>query len=173
MWDTLLDNNADKTLIWRFALTPGENFTINVNGSFGSETENVASRKRLSVDLNGVWSPAERFELRFQANAGWDGIGRTGPVVRWYVCGLQPLYTGELFTLGARVEVFADPDGERTRLGRSTLVNLALTPGVVLARAFRARLEARSDFASHAVFGRSSALRTSMLSLAIAAEYVF
>lgn len=171
-WDTLLDNNNDKTLIWRVALTPGERFTINVNGSFGSETENVSNRKRLSVDVNGAWSPREHLELRFQANAGWDGVGRSDRA-HWYVCGVQPLYTGELFTLGARAELFLDPDGARAQLGPVRLLNLALTPGVIVGRALRARLEGRADIADHRVFGKPSAPRSSMLSLAIAAEYVF
>jgi len=172
-WDTLVDNNGDKTIIWRFALTPSESFTINLNGTFGSETENDSSSKRLSLDLDGEWALSERWVLRFQANMGWDGIGGAPGIVRWYVCGLQPLYTGEVFTFGARAELFGDPDGARARLGNTRLINIALTPGVILTQSLRARLEARTDYATRRVFGKESALRHALVSLAVSAEYTF
>lgn len=168
-WDTLLDNNTGKTIIAKLGVTPNAAFNLNLNGTFGPELEDVDDVYRLSLDLDAVWSLRDAFELRLQANYGMDGIG-TRELVRWYVLGAQSVYENQSFKLGARAEFFADPDGARAGLGSASLLNLTLTPGVVLASRFELRAELRGDFALRGHFAHA---RRALASAALAAAYVF
>jgi hypothetical protein len=171
-WDVLVDNNAMKTIVAKIGFT-NHALTINLNGTFGSETENVSDAQRLSLDLNGVWTLTDHFGLRFQLNYGTDGIGGDAPVVRWYVFGVEPEYAGDWFTFGGRAEFFRDPDGARAHLGDVSMFNITLVPGAILARDFRVRCEIRTDIASENVFGWNDEPTRLRLSAALAAAYVF
>jgi hypothetical protein len=172
-WDTIIDNNDAKTLIARLGVTPSESCEVNVNGTFGPELENIDDEYRLSVDLNGAWKASERFALGFQFNFGKDGIGGDAGTVSWYVFSLQPSYTGEVFTFGARAEFFRDPDGARAGLGDTSLFNLTLTPGMLLGRHFKLRCELRTDITTSPVFGKSADPRNLLLSAAVGVDYIF
>lgn len=149
-WDLWVDNNDWKTIIARVGYA-GETFFAGVSGSFGSELANDED-PRLSLDLTGGII-AGAVTVYFQGNFGHEGDAS------WYGFGIQPLYTGDLFTFGARVEYFGDPEGVRTLLDVSgdpdmpifvtdgSYLNITLTPGVLLAEHFAVRLEFRADLA--------------------------
>lgn len=173
-WDTLVDNNTGKTLLWKLGVTPSDAFTINVNGTFGPEQDDVNDVYRLSLDLDASWTVCDRFELRFQTNYGMDGLGSgDAQVVRWYVFGLQSVYTTEMFKLGARAEFFGDPDGARAAMGPTNLINVTLTPGLILAQGFEVRAELRGDLSTGQPFRRGSHSDRGFISAAAAAAYIF
>jgi hypothetical protein len=188
-WDTLVDNNGMKTFIFKLGLTPSDMFMVHVNGTFGSETPDVNDAHRLSLDLTGAWTASESFALWFQGNYGMDNIGSDDlDTVKWFGFGLQPTYTSEMFTFGARVEVFSDPDGARVAyrvspdedpesLGDTTYFNVTLTPGFILAQGFKVRVELRADIATEDVIGKAAEPDRDpskfQLTGAVGAEYVF
>jgi hypothetical protein len=174
-WDKLVDNNDFKTFIFKLGLKPSDSFMVAFNGTFGAEQDNdTAGGHRLSLDLTGAWTLSEKFALWFQGNYGMDAIGADmGDSVSWYGIGLQPTYTSEMFTFGARVELFGDPDGARVALGDTTYVNITLTPGFILAQGFKVRVELRADIATEEVLGKADDLGKFQLTGAVGAEYVF
>jgi Putative beta-barrel porin-2, OmpL-like. bbp2 len=174
-WDALIDNNNMKTIIAKVGLTPSETFLVNLNGTFGSEVTDVADVEeghRLSLDLTGAFVISESFSLWFQGNYGMDGLGGDDQV-SWYGFGLQPTYTGETFTFGARAEFFADPDGARVALGDVSYLNFTVTPGFILAQGFKVRAELRLDIATEDVIGKPEEPGDMMVTAALGAEYVF
>jgi hypothetical protein len=176
-WDKLVDNNNFKTFIFKLGLKPSESFMANLSGTFGAEGETTSLGHRLSLDLTGAWTASPSFALWFQANYGMDGIAAdAGDTVKWFGIGLQPTYTSEAFTFGARVELFSDPDNARVAMAdvdKGTYVNVTLTPGFILAQGFKARLELRADIATEDVLGKPDDLGGFQLTGAVGAEYVF
>jgi len=172
-WDVLIDNNSGKTAIWKLTLTPFQSLQLTFDGTFGPEQEHVSSEQRLSLDFNITWTANEHFSIAAQYNTGIDGIGGAADKVRWSVLGALLSYSGELFLLGARAELFHDPDGARTDLGAVDLLNLTLSPGLILAQGFKLRLELRADLASKKVFGNASDPEKRWVTGAVDAEYLF
>jgi hypothetical protein len=183
-WDNLVDDNDMKTIIFKFGITPSESFTVNINGTFGAEQPAVADEQRLSLDLTGAWTASDSFALWFQGNMAIDAIG--GEESKWYGFGLQPTYTSDKFTFGARVEYFADPDGVRTftedlmmltGVSDASYINVTLTPGFIIADGFKIRAELRADISTEKVFGRLDPADLDagkfQLTGALGAEYVF
>jgi hypothetical protein len=184
-WDTITDNNNMKTIIFKLGLKPSDAFMVAFSGTFGSEALNVTNEHRLSLDMTGAWTASDSFALWFQANYGTDGIG-ADEQVKWFGFGLQPTYTSDSFTFGARVEFFADPDGARTfnddlialtGVGDSSYINFTLTPGFILAQGFKLRAELRADIATEEVLGKLDEndpdLGKFNIGAALGAEYVF
>jgi hypothetical protein len=176
-WDKLLDNNDFKTFIFKLGLKPSDAFMVAFNGTFGAEQATTALGHRLSLDLTGAWTASPAFALWFQANYGMDNIGAdTGDTVKWFGIGVQPTYTSEMFTFGARLELFADPDNARvamTGVDKGTYINVTLTPGFILAQGFKVRVELRADIATEEVLGKADDPGKFQLTGAVGAEYVF
>ncbi|HKU44288.1 MAG TPA: outer membrane beta-barrel protein [Polyangiales bacterium] len=175
-WDKLVDNNDFKTFIFKLGLKPSDSFLANISGTFGSETPGVDDSHRLSLDLTGAWTVSESFALWYQGNFGMDNIGGDGDTVSWFGFGLQPTYTAEKFTFGARAEIFSDPDNYRMAfegIDGATYVNLTLTPGFILAQGFKVRVELRLDIATEEVLAKADDPGKAQLTGALGAEYVF
>jgi len=177
-WDTLVDNNNMKTFIFKLGLKPSDAFMVAFSGTFGSEAENVTDEHRLSLDMTGAWTASDSFALWFQANYGMDGIG-ADEQVKWFGFGLQPTYTSDAFTFGARAELFSDPDDVRVLSGvaDTTYFNVTLTPGFILAQGFKVRAELRADIATEDVLGNLDPVDGDpgkvQFTAALGAEYVF
>lgn len=176
-WDKLLDNNNFKTIIFKLGLKPSESFMANLSGTFGAEKATTDDGHRLSLDLTGAWIASPAFTLWYQANYGMDNIGAKGDAktVKWFGFGLQPTYTSEMFTFGARAEIFSDPDNERVALidGGATYVNFTLTPGFILAKGFTVRVELRADIATEKVLAKADDPSKAQFTGAVGASYVF
>jgi hypothetical protein len=168
-WDLWVDNNDWKTIIARVGYA-GEKFFVGLSGSFGSEQTNDED-PRLSLDLTGGII-AGAVTINFQGNFGSEGDAS------WYGFGVQPLYTGDVFTFGARVEYFGDPDGVRSLIEGVTdlsYLNITLTPGVMLAEHFALRLELRADLAlgGEPTKDYLSDAKSSQFTTGIGASYIF
>jgi hypothetical protein len=177
-WDLIGDNNQGKTVLARLALfTPSDPFFAALSGSVGPEQPGNSKNQRVSVDLTGAITPSAAFALWYQFNVGNEKHPLAAPDVTatWWGFGLQPVLTIDAFSLGGRIEYFADPKAARSPGGN--FFNITVTPGVKLADVFKLRAEFRADIASKAVLGKvdSMGLGTgkSQITGAVSAEYTF
>jgi hypothetical protein len=177
-WDTITDNNNMKTIIFKLGLKPSDAFMVAFSGTFGSEAANISDEHRLSLDMTGAWTASDSFALWFQGNYGMDGIGGDEQY-KWFGFGLQPTYTSDAFSFGARAEIFSDPDDVRVVSGvaDTTYFNVTLTPGFILAQGFKVRAELRADIATEDVLGNLDPIDGDpgkiQITAALGAEYVF
>jgi hypothetical protein len=185
-WDKWVDDNDWKTLIFRAGITPTDTFFAALSGSYGSEqgTASMASHKnsngRLSLDLTGGVIAGD-FTLNFQGNFGTEKNVAPGVNDTWWGLGLQPVYKKDQFSFGGRVELFGDKNGSRTApggiMGKSTLLNITLTPGVTLAEHFTTRLEYRADIALAGAGGPGSKNlfngKSTQHTIGLGAHYIF
>jgi Putative beta-barrel porin-2, OmpL-like. bbp2 len=177
-WDLIGDNNPTKTVIARIAVTPSTKFFAALSGSIGGEQADTSKHPRASIDLTGALTPSEHFQLWFQGNFGAEKIpdAMGGPITKatWWGVGLQPVLTEGAFTLGGRLEYFADPKGVRMALApHAKYFNITVTPGVKLADAFKLRAEFRADIANDKVLGKPSDPKKMQYTGALSAEYSF
>lgn len=176
-WDALVDNNNFKTFIFKLGLKPSDAFMVALSGTFGAELGPTSLGHRLSLDITGAFTASETFALWFQANYGMDAIGADeGDTVKWFGIGLQPTYASDMFTFGARLELFSDPDNARaafTDVTKGTYINVTLTPGFILAQGFKVRAELRADIATEKVLGDHEDPGKVQFTAALGAEYVF
>ena len=186
------DNNDQKTVIWRAAVTPSPQFFAALSGSYGVEK---ATNKdpRLSVDLTGAFVPADNVTINFQGNVGSEKNSDvlTDPAnpkaASWYGFGIQPVFKIDAATIGARFEYFQDKG--LTRVGAAFpntavpagtaaftkvgLWNFTLTPGYTVAGAFTMRAEFRIDGASQPILGTGSEGKKTQETIALGAHYMF
>jgi hypothetical protein len=180
-WDALIDNNNFKTFIFKLGLKPSDAFMVALSGTFGAEQASTHWGQRLSLDITGAFTASEAFALWFQANYGMDNIGADSDrpdTVSWFGIGIQPTYTADMFTFGARLELFSDPDNARAAftvpgIDKGTYINVTLTPGFILAEGFKVRAELRADIATEKVLGKPDDLGKVQFTAALGAEYVF
>jgi hypothetical protein len=175
-WDLIGDNNGMKTIIARMAITPSEKFFAALSGSVGSEQAGNNDNHRISIDLTGAITPSDSFQLWYQGNFGAEKIplmDGTSVKATWWGLGLQPVITAGDFTLGGRLEYFADPKGVRTTFVGGKFFNVTLTPGIKLAGGFKLRGELRADIASDTVLGKTTDPKKTQFTGALSAEYVF
>jgi len=175
-WDLIADTNQGKTIIARAALfAPTDVFFAALSGSVGPEQAGNSKNQRISIDLTGAITPSGAFQLWYQANFGTEEglLEDSSKNASWYGFGLQPVITAGDFTLGGRLEYFADPDGVRTTFAKGKFFNFTITPGYKLASVFKVRAEFRADVASDKIFGKSSDPKKVGLTAVASAEYTF
>jgi hypothetical protein len=175
-WDKIADNNTAKTIIARVAVTPSDKFFAALSGSVGGEQDSTSKNPRMSLDLTGSITPSGVFQLWYQANVGAEKVpDLVGGVAKatWYGFGLQPIITSGDFTLGGRLEYFADPKGVRTTYYNGKFFNFTITPGIKLAAPFKMRAEFRADVSKDKIFGKTDDPSKVGVSAAISAEYTF
>jgi hypothetical protein len=146
-WDTIVDDNGSKMLMFKIGATPSDTFMIAGSGYITIGGDDADADNGLnSFDITGSISPSESFALWFQGNFGMMKMAgdETGS---WFGLGVQPVYTSDAFSFGGRLEWFNDADGLRTGLGaaKASVLNITLTPGYTLAEAFTLRFEYRMD----------------------------
>lgn len=184
------DNNSQKTVIWRAAVTPVPTFFAAFSGTYGVEKAGDHD-PRLSLDLTGAATVGENLVINFQGNYGSEkntGYIDGGETATWAGFGIQPMFKLAAFQLGARFEYFVDKQLSRSGLGGAinpkdettgvpandkTKVNLAtfsLAPGYMIAGALLMRGEFRVDHASEESLWAGKKTQTSM---ALSAAYVF
>jgi len=176
-WDLIGDNNGMKTVIARIAVTPSDKFFAALSGSVGSEQPGDNEHHRMSIDLTGAITPSGSFQLWYQGNFGAETIpammGGPSTKATWWGLGLQPIVTAGDFTLGGRLEYFADPKGVRSTFAEGKFFNVTITPGIKLAGGFKLRAELRADVAADKVLGKTSDPKKTQFTGALSAEYVF
>jgi hypothetical protein len=174
-WDRITDNNGAKTIIGRIAITTPVVFAA-LSGSFGGEQDNVNGNPRYSIDLTGSITASEHLVLWFQGNVGGEKnatlANTTMGKATWWGLGLQPVLTEGAFSLGGRLELFADNEGARTGF-KGKFYNITITPGIKLADPFKIRAEFRADIASDNVLGKPSNPKKNQYTGALSAEYTF
>jgi hypothetical protein len=197
-WDSWVDNNDAKTIIYRIGVTPIPQFWAALSGTIGAEridaldpatgahVDSQAEKDmRLSFDLTGAVIPTDTITINFQGNLGTEpGVPvidpATGAITRfkgtWYGFGVQPVFKFGDASLGARFEYFGDKNGTRTALpvGQDlNVLNFTVTPGYTIDGWF-VRAEYRFDNASRAVFGRNNAAPAKTQStIAVGLSYMF
>ncbi len=105
------------------------------------------------VDIVLSYQPTPVFELLVNADYGTEGV-RTSleddrtETAKWYGAMLGAhLELDETWSLGARAEYYADPDGRTTGIEDAELMSGTLTLGANLSESLLVRLEGRGDFA--------------------------
>jgi len=157
-WDSYVDNNDAKTLIFRVGVTPIDQFWVAASGSFGAERPDSNDDRRLSLDLTGAVIPHEMITINFQANYGMEkDIPNPTPSLvdgSWVGFGIQPVFKYEEFSAGLRFEYFIDNGGSRTQnWGTDTNVwNVTLTPGYTFDEKLQFRAEFRYDGSNETVY---------------------
>jgi hypothetical protein len=180
-WDRLYDNNNQKTFLFNADVAPDPMFHAQISGSYGAERgpdNGVAAVApapgipggpdgdkdgRLTIDLTGA-VVLDSLTLNFQGLIGSEkfrnGIAASGLAGggdgtatsdSWFGFGIQPVYTMDAFSLGARLEYFNDKHGTRLAangvngVDKASLLNFTITPGYMLSKSFTVRAEFRVD----------------------------
>jgi len=172
------DNNPQKTVIWRAAVTPVPQFFAAFSGTYGVEKPMSGVDPRLSLDLTGAVTPIPSLVLNFQGNYGSEKNSSvvTGETAKWMGFGLFPVYKIDAFQIGARFEYFQDKGLSRTLFAppsgatKVNLLNFAIAPGYTIANAMLLRAEFRVDRANEEVLWGGKKTQTS---LALSAAYYF
>jgi Putative beta-barrel porin-2, OmpL-like. bbp2 len=207
-WDRLYDNNNQKTILFNADVAPDPMFHAQISGSYGAEQSGDDKDRRLSVALTGALV-LDSLTLNFQGLVGSEPntvVGSTTvvgvppapdvvtPTIQndmWFGIGLQPVYTMDKFSLGARLEYFNDKHGSRLaangvpNVDKASLLNFTITPGFTPTKNFQFRAEFRVDAAlsgkdattgddNKKIFaGANGAGKTSQMTVAIGASYMF
>lgn len=187
------DNNNQKTLIYRLAVTPSPAFFAALSGTYGVEKAGSDVDPRYSLDLTGAAVATPNLTINFQGNLGGekhsDWIDATKNAT-WIGFGLQPVVKVDAASFGVRFEYFSDSGLSRSGLGQTInpkdamgalvdpantkdkvgLWNLTFTPGYTIAGALLARAEFRVDGASEsALWGGKKTQET----ISLGASYMF
>ena len=163
------DNNNQKTVIFRAAVTPSPAFFAALSGTYGVEKAGSDKDPRLSLDLTGAAVATPNLTINFQANLGSeknsDYLDPTKSA-SWIGVGIQPVVKVDAMSLGLRFEYFSDKGLSRTLFGSTInpkdmmtgvaandkdkvgLWNLTITPGYTIASALLLRGEFRVDGAN-------------------------
>jgi hypothetical protein len=147
-WDRLYDNNNKKTFLFNADVAPSSTFHAQISGSYGPEGP-TDKNGRLTVDLTGA-AVFDALTLNFQGLVGSEpNAGLDGKTDTWFGLGLQPVYTMDKFSLGARLEYFNDKGGSRLADGtyKDSLLNFTITPGYTPTKNIMFRAEFRIDAA--------------------------
>ncbi len=174
-WDLNDDNNDSKTAVWKVGFSGGDPLALTLSGYHGAEqaetdddlstalvNENTdtSGNLRSNVDLTGVTKLIPMVDLWFQFNYGQEDavVDKDGDTVnddlgKWSGAGIQPIVKfGEKFSIGARAEYFADPDGARTGTDDLTATNFTITPSFAFVPGVIVRAEYRYDRANKKIW---------------------
>jgi hypothetical protein len=174
-WDRLYDNNNQKTVLFNADFIPSPTFHAQISGSYGAENNNDDKNHRLTVDLTGG-VVLDALTINFQGLVGAEpGVGAPDAAGKaqddsWFGFGIQPVYTMDAFSLGARLEYFNNKHGSRVAQNQTipgtpamgaipatpdttallpvdgtSLLNFTITPGYMLSKSFTLRAEFRID----------------------------
>lgn len=206
-WDRLYDNNNAKTLLFNADVAPDPMFHAQISGSYGAETSGNDEDKRLTIDLTGA-VVLDSLTLNFQGLVGSEpkvgAADANGPQDdSWFGFGLQPVYTMDKFSIGARFEYFNNKHGSRVTVPTATttagpppvttialapldgasLMNFTITPGFTPTKNFQFRAEFRVDAAlggkdaagndNKNIFYKSDGPTSSQMTVALGASYMF
>jgi hypothetical protein len=168
------DNNPQKTVIWRAAVTPVPQFFAAFSGTYGVETLAASNNPRLSMDLTGAVTPVPSLVINFQGNYGSEKNQDSN----WLGFGVQPVLKLNAFQVGARFEYFKDKGLTRTGLllqgtppeAKQSYYTFGIAPGYTIAGAMLLRTEFRVDGAQDEVLWGGKKTQTS---LAFSAAYYF
>jgi len=150
-WDLVADNNSLKTLVAKLGVTT-DKFLLTASGYAGPEQAGNNKDWRVNTDVTADCK-LPKIDLWLQVNGGMEqGLGAGGGSATWYGAGVQPVFhVNDKLGVGARAEVFADPDGARSGTGQ-TLFNLSLAPSYAVHSHLTLRAEARVDVSSEKPF---------------------
>jgi Putative beta-barrel porin-2, OmpL-like. bbp2 len=160
-WNNSSEINGNKTVHLSATLKPSGSFTWIGNYMFGQETAGSDETRHL-FDTTGTLVVSPRLSLM----ANFD-YGKEGEVKWWGVAGYAKYQASPSWALAGRYEYVDDSEGGFMLLG-TTGQSLTVTSDHLLAGAFRARLEYRTDFADEAVFPKDDGtFKTSQTTLTV------
>jgi hypothetical protein len=188
-WDSYIDNNDAKTLIFRVGVTPVDQFWVAASGTFGAERTDSNDDRRLSLDLTGAFIANEMITINFQANYGQEKDIPPPPTASdpdlvdgsWFGFGIQPVIKVDEFSAGLRFEYFMDDGGSRIgNWGTDTsLWNITLTPGYTFDEKLQVRAEFRYDKSNEEIFtgdldsDGARELESAQQTIAVGVAYMF
>ncbi len=164
------DNNDSKTFAWKVGYSGGDPLALTLSGYHGAEQSesvftssrtNTSGNIRTNIDVTGITKLIPKVDLWFQAHYGQEemvtrfdefGVAGTG-LGKWSGFGIQPVVKiSDKFSVGGRVEYFADPDGAKTATDDFSSTNFTVTPGYMLTDKVGVKAEYRYDMANKKVF---------------------
>ncbi len=168
-WDSVRDNNHGKTLLAGISVTPAEEVSMYLAGTYGAEGDSIkdggpgAGSKTGAVTANAVWHAANRITFVLDstyANESDVLLGRCGcsdtRSADWYgVAGYAVFQVTDDLSFALRTEWFDDPDGVRTDAPEgkgATLWEVTPTLSYWLTDRIIARAEYRHDESSTPIF---------------------
>ncbi len=165
-WDNVADNNSGKSLHGMVSVTPRQDLSLTVGGTWGPEQTDQNGSKRGLVDVVVTYKPISpltliaNFDYGAETNAVPDKTGGL-QTARWYGLAAYGIYDiGERWSVGLRGEFFSDRQGFRFGWtdpstggpARLTLWEWTGTIRYKISDRLWASLEYRHDFANRPVF---------------------
>lgn len=159
-WDNVVDNNKGKSLHGMATITPFEDFTLTIGGTWGPEQEDRERPKRGLIDVVAIYKPIPPLTLIVNYDYGVDEdavlIVSTGELktARWQGVAAYAIYDlTDRLSVGIRGEYFIDERGFRLDFedpttgdpARLDLWELTLTARYKLLDHLFASLEYRHD----------------------------
>lgn len=171
-WDSVDDNNKDKTFTGSLAWSPAKSFSLTANAVTGAEEASDNHHKRTVADLVMTYKPADRWS--FMANydygresgltPGFSGVPGDDTAI-WQGLALYAKYdVTPRWSVAARGERFDDKDNVRTTFtgpGGTVPTHLRFYEGTLTSQwtfyeHLMVRLEYRYDKADERVFFRNT-----------------
>ena len=171
-WDNITDNNAGKTVIWQFSVTPPvKGLSASLQGSYGPELLATNVSKRTHADFVVNYAGIDKLSLNAEYLWGQDSNtgGTTGTATTpWSGEGLWATYAvSDYINPGVRFEVFNDQNGAG-RLGPAlgnatplpagtpqTAKEFAVVNKMNINKNTAIRLEFRHDWSNAAAYTRN------------------
>ena len=163
-WDNVVDSNDGKTGLASVALTPVEQFSLLLNGSYGAEQPDRGDSKRALADVVATIKPVENFAIILNYDYGNESDLGVGGNAEWNAfSGILSVDVPEVLPVpigfALRGEYFDDSDGVRLPTpggaGFGSYQNAWEVTGtfkVVLAEGLMFRTEYRYDASHHSIF---------------------
>ena len=154
-WDNVKDNNGSMSIGGQLLYSPLPTVAMALNVLSGPEKPQNDSDQRQTFDYWITWKTNERISLAANADYGneaGDELDRGR--VSWYgMAGYARISFTEHAALSMRLEVFRDPDGERTGM-MQTIREVTLTPEWKIGKSLVVRSDLRYDHSDEPVFER-------------------
>jgi hypothetical protein len=179
-WDDVVDRNDGKTLLGGLGITPLENLSMYLAGTYGPEQADREGSKLGMVTFNTVFQPLDTLSLALDLNYASESEvvdSRGGSCTNcrdaeWYgVAAYATVAVTEKTSLNLRFEAMDDPDGVRGF--DATIWNVTPTIAYQVTDHLLARAEYRHDEASKPVFGKDDRFQSGSDTLAVEAIYAF
>jgi len=172
-WNSVKDNNSDKTVGIGVATKPTSTLAVNANYMVGKEqAADADGGVRSLFDVVAIYTASSKLSVLGNFDYGHDKLVDDG--VDWYGVAFGAKYqANDKWAFSPRYEIFKDADGFATGTSQ-TLQEITLTGEYKAAGGLLARFEFRSDFSDEDYFTKSNEkLVSSQPSVSIGLIYAF
>lgn len=176
-WNSIYDNNHEKTLGGQVKYIPNPSLTILYNYIGGAERTDSQTDRKTVHEVNGSWTVSS--SLTLAADALW-GMERNVQVnswatnAQWYGGLIAAKYLlNEISFLSPRFEIFRDQHGYILSAAPQSIKSATLTYGRTLAKGLDLRTEGRWDSSSQKPFSKGLAAKNSQTTLLAALLFTY